>query len=164
MDIPPPLADRLMSLAPLKVQRELVKVNMDPLFALESTSTRFDALEKSGFNVDREPVLVDLVLVRGGGYYVDVGTSKFIADGDIKVKSGIKIENFTEKGLKFEDGEEVEADVVVLATGYQRDPRRQAAGIVGEEIAGKLPWPKGLDEEGEIRGYMRPSGELISSA
>jgi flavin-dependent dehydrogenase len=156
-EIPPLLADRLVSLIPLKIERELMKANLDPLIASESA--RFDAVEKSGFKVDRKAVLTDLLLLRGGGYYIDVGTSKRIADGDIKVKSGVKIEKFSEKGLVFEDGEEVEADLVVFATGYQRDPRRQAAGIVGDKIAGKLPWYRGLDEEGEIRGDMRPSGK-----
>jgi len=156
-EISPPLADRLVSLIPLKIEHELMKANMDPLIAAESA--RFDALEKSGFKVDREAVLSDWVLLRGGGYYIDVGTSKRIADGEIQVKSGVKIEEFTEKGLKFEDGEEIEADLIVLATGYQRDPRRQAAGIVGDDIAGRLPWGRGLGGEGEIRGDTRPSGK-----
>lgn len=156
-EIPSPLADRLVSLIPLKIERQLMKANMDPLIA--SHSAQFDAVEKSGFKVDRKAVLTDLLLLRGGGYYIDVGTSKRIADGEIKVKSGVRIQKFTKKGLKFEDGEELEADLVVFATGYQRDPRRQAAGILGDEIAGSLPWYRGLDEEGEIRGDMRPSGE-----
>lgn len=41
-----------------------------------------------------------------------------IIDGDIKLKQGTEIERFTEKGLKFADGSELEADVVLFATGY----------------------------------------------
>lgn len=33
------------------------------------------------------------------------------------MKSGAQIEKFTENGLKFDDGSELEADVVVFATG-----------------------------------------------
>ena len=40
-----------------------------------------------------------------------------LIDGKIKLKNGTQIERFTEKGLKFQDGSELEADVVVLATG-----------------------------------------------
>ena len=40
-----------------------------------------------------------------------------IIDGKIKLKNGTQIERFTSKGLKFTDGSELEADVVVLATG-----------------------------------------------
>ena len=43
-----------------------------------------------------------------------------LIDGKIKLKNGTQIERFTEKGLKFEDGSEVEADVVVFATGCVR--------------------------------------------
>ena len=47
----------------------------------------------------------------------DVGASEMIADGRIKVKSDSQLERFTEKGLLFKDGSELEADVVYLATG-----------------------------------------------
>ena len=41
-----------------------------------------------------------------------------LIDGKIKLKNGTQIERFTEKGLRFEDGSELEANVVVFATGY----------------------------------------------
>ena len=48
---------------------------------------------------------------------VDVGGSQYIIDGKIKLKSDSLIERFTPTGLKFEDGTELLADVVVFATG-----------------------------------------------
>lgn len=48
----------------------------------------------------------------------DTGASKSIIDGDIKIKSGSTIESFTENGLRFADGTELQADVIVFATGY----------------------------------------------
>lgn len=48
----------------------------------------------------------------------DTGESQLIADGKIKLKSESQIENFTEKGIQFEDGTVLEADVIVFATGY----------------------------------------------
>lgn len=159
-DTPPTVADRLVSLLPLKIERELLRVNLGLAAAAESA--RFDALEKAGFRVDRQAVLADLIWLRGGGYYIDVGTSKRIADGDIKVKSGVGIEKFTSEGLRFENGEEVEVDVVVFATGYRKDARAQAAAILGEEVAGALPHFRGLDEGSELRGVMRPAGKWAS--
>lgn len=57
----------------------------------------------------------------------DVGASEMIADGRIKMKSDSELERFTEKGLLFKDGSQLEADVVVLATGqvpvYHRDEK-----------------------------------------
>ena len=41
-----------------------------------------------------------------------------IVNGQIKVKSGPKLEGFDETGALFDDGSKVEADVVVVATGY----------------------------------------------
>lgn len=120
---------------------------------------RFDALERVGFRVDREAALEDWIVLRGGGYYIDVGTSARIANGEIKVKSGDNIKKFIEDGLEFESGEVVEADVVVFATGYQRDPRIQAATIVGNDIAKSMRVSRGLDEDGELEGYMMPVGK-----
>ena len=49
--------------------------------------------------------------------YLDTGGSKLIGEGKIKLKNDSLLESFTETGLKFEDGSELQADVVVFATG-----------------------------------------------
>ena len=49
--------------------------------------------------------------------YVDTGTSKLIADGKIKLKTDSVIKSFAERSIMFENGTELEADVVVFATG-----------------------------------------------
>src|SRR5882757_7679273 len=48
----------------------------------------------------------------------DVGASQMIIDGKIKLKSDGPISRFTQRGLLFEDGSTLDADVVVFATGY----------------------------------------------
>ena len=49
---------------------------------------------------------------------VDVGGSKYIIDGRIKLKGNCgSIKEFTEKGLRFDDGTELDADVVTFCTG-----------------------------------------------
>lgn len=48
----------------------------------------------------------------------DVGTCQKIIDGKIKVKNDSQIERFTKTGLKFTNGSELDADVVLFATGY----------------------------------------------
>lgn len=48
----------------------------------------------------------------------DVGASEMIADGRIKIKSDSELERFTERGVLFKDGSELEADVIILATGW----------------------------------------------
>jgi NAD(P)H-nitrite reductase large subunit len=49
--------------------------------------------------------------------FIDVGGSQYVIDGKIKLKSKSAMEGFTEKGLKFADGSELEADLVVFCTG-----------------------------------------------
>ena len=60
---------------------------------------------------------VALILITPLTKPLDVGTSKLIADGKIKLKNDSPIEGFSESGLKFKDGSTLPADVVVFATG-----------------------------------------------
>jgi len=131
---------------------------------MAAEKARFDALECVGFHVAWDASLNDLLILRGGTYYIDVGTSARIANGDIKIKSGDKIKRFVEKGLEFESGEVREADVVVFATGYQKDPRIQAASVVGKEVAQSMRMSTGLDEDGEFDGNMMPVGKFPCSS
>ncbi|KAN0108040.1 flavin-containing monooxygenase [Hyaloscypha variabilis] len=156
LNVPPELADRAEETQPLKISREGVRLNFKALMAAEKA--RFDALERVGFHVAWDASLNDLLILRGGTYYIDVGTSARIAKGDIKIKSGDKIKRFVEMGLEFESGEVREADVVVFATGYQKDPRIQAASVVGKEVAQSMRMSTGLDEDGEFDGNMMPVG------
>ena len=48
---------------------------------------------------------------------VDVGASQLIIDKKIKLKSDSRIQEFTENGVKFENGDELPADVIVFCTG-----------------------------------------------
>jgi Flavin-binding monooxygenase-like len=51
---------------------------------------------------------------------LDTGGSQLIVDGKIKIKSGPQIKTFTERGIEFDDGSMLEADVIVFATGYDK--------------------------------------------
>lgn len=117
-------------------------------------------LTKAGFKVDRGPDECGLTIKyfqRGGGYYIDVGASQLIIDGKIKVKQGQEVAEILPQGLRFADGEELEADEVVFATGYQ-NMRTQARGIFGDEIADRLGDVWGIGEDGEFRHLWRHSG------
>jgi putative flavoprotein involved in K+ transport len=56
---------------------------------------------------------------RGGGYYFNVGCSELIADGKIRLIQASDIKHFTAEGLELRDGSTLDADLVVLATGYK---------------------------------------------
>ncbi|KAG6371217.1 hypothetical protein JVT61DRAFT_9841 [Boletus reticuloceps] len=117
-------------------------------------------LAKAGFKTNLGPYgagLVHLLLTRGGGYYVDTGTTRHVINGDIKLKSGSAIERFTEKVLKFADGTQLEADIVVFATGYG-DPRDSMRDLCGPQVANKVNKVWGLTEEGDLNSIFRDCG------
>ncbi|KAF5392901.1 hypothetical protein D9757_000853 [Collybiopsis confluens] len=95
-----------------------------------------------------------LAFQKAAGYYLDVGASQMIIDGKIKLKNDSLLQKFTETGLKFEDGSEVPADVVVYATGYG-DARGIIRKICGEEVASKCSQVWGMNAEGELQGTFK---------
>jgi hypothetical protein len=66
---------------------------------------------------------------------IDTGTGQLIADGKIKLKSGPQIERFTDDAIPFDDGSELEADVVLFATGCA-DYTHPPLAIVNQLIGG----------------------------
>ena len=151
-------ADRIAFAIPNKTSGEIQRRSYDDYVATHQAY--FERLERAGFRlglgdgVDRIPN--EIVLNHFGGYYIDIGTSKHIADGDIKVVNGV-IDRFTEDGLVVR-GKKVKADVVVLATGYEPDYRLDLEPILGPMVR-TLPIFWGLSEEGDIRGYTEESGK-----
>jgi putative flavoprotein involved in K+ transport len=99
--------------------------------------------------------LMGYALARGGGYYIDVGCSSLIADGKIHLVQGAGLEEFTEAGVRLEDGRELPADLVVLATGY-KNMRETARRLFGDEVADRCPPVLGIGPDGEISGLYRP--------
>ena len=104
-------------------------------------------------------------LRRGSGYYIDVGASELVADGSIKLKSGVPIDRITEHGVRMADGTELPADLIVYATGYG-SMNGWAARIVSQEVADKVGKCWGLGSgttkdpgpwEGEERNMWKPT-------
>ncbi|KAH7409722.1 flavin-containing monooxygenase [Cadophora sp. MPI-SDFR-AT-0126] len=130
-----------------------------PRFAFRSFSTRnpeqFDALERVGFKTKRAPNLMKEIRERGGGHYLDVGCSKMIVEGLIKIKGG-EIESYTSTGLMFTDGSALDADVIVFCTGFKNNVRLGVEEIVGPKIGALLEDLPGRDEEGETPGFFAP--------
>jgi len=109
-------------------------------------------LRKAGFKLDygyHAAGFLMKYLLRGGGYYMDVGCAQLISEGKIKVKQGKEIVEIVEDALILEDGSKLEADLIVLATGY--DNMRETAGkIFCDNLANQLSDVWGMNEEGEL--------------
>ncbi|KAI0700894.1 FAD/NAD(P)-binding domain-containing protein [Cytidiella melzeri] len=96
-----------------------------------------------------------MVFERGGG--LDKGGADLIASGAIKIKQGVAPKAFTSSGLLFTDGSQLEADVVILATGFKKI-RAMSEALFGSEVIGRTSEVWGLDAEGELQGSYRPCG------
>ena len=95
-------------------------------------------------------------LARAGGFYIDVGASQMIINGNIKLKrcpEGIK--QFTDNGLVLADGRKAGAGIVILATGW-KVMGETIKSLIGAEAAGRCGPVWGLDEEGEMRSVSMP--------
>ncbi|EAU34342.1 conserved hypothetical protein [Aspergillus terreus NIH2624] len=156
----PPVEDADLFL--WSIPSELFKAQQVKVTAVQNAHDRatLDGLAAAGFEVDRGPDDAGLLmkyLQRGGGYYIDVGASRLIADGKIRVKQGVEISEVVPHGLRFEDGTELAADEIVFATGYQ-NMRTQARALFGDAVADRVDDVWGLDAEGEMRTMWRRSG------
>ncbi|MCP4768950.1 MAG: NAD(P)/FAD-dependent oxidoreductase [Gammaproteobacteria bacterium] len=127
----------------------------------------YERLEQAGFMLDfgeDGSGLFCKYLRRGSGYYIDVGASELIANGDIKLKTG-QAERITENSVVLADGSEIEADLIVLATGYS-SMNGWVAQLINQEMADKVGkvWGMGSDTikdpgpwEGELRNMWKPT-------
>ena len=119
------------------------------------------ALDAVGFKRNDGPGgtgLMGYALNNGGGYYIDVGASRLIADGKIGIAQGSGVAAFTPTGLRLEDGRTLDADLVVLATGYS-NMRETARRLFGDTVANRLPLVLGIGADGEIGGLYRRTGQ-----
>jgi putative flavoprotein involved in K+ transport len=127
----------------------------------------YDRLEKAGFRHDwgdDGSGLFMKYLRRGSGYYIDVGAGELVADGKIKLAHG-QVDHLTKDTVVLEGGTELEADLVVYATGYG-SMNGWVADLVGQEMADRVGkcWGLGSDTtkdpgpwEGEQRNMWKPT-------
>ncbi|KAK8173365.1 hypothetical protein IWX90DRAFT_499147 [Phyllosticta citrichinensis] len=146
-------ADQATQSVPAPVLRETVLVGMRAQTA--HLKDYHAAYEAAGFAADPVVDLISILMERGGGHWLDVGASKLLFDGRVRVKRGA-VSGFSPTGLRFADGSALDADVVVLATGYLGDMEDVAAAIVGPQTARRLDEFWKVDCEGELRGIARP--------
>ncbi|KAJ6486047.1 hypothetical protein C8R47DRAFT_1128827 [Mycena vitilis] len=118
----------------------------------------YEGLRKAGFLAAVDGPLHQQIFCRSGAHYPDIGACAAISRGDIKIKSGAKIEGITPSGIAFSDGSKLDADIIVYATGFEKDSRKAVSAIIGAEQAASLEPVWGLDAEGEVRGCWRPTG------
>jgi len=141
-----------------------------PLFQAiaEHDKAFYDRLTAAGFLLDfgeDGSGLHGKYIRRGSGYYIDVGASELIANGSIRLRSRVGIEQIRPRSVVLTDGSELPADLIVYATGYG-SMNSWLADIISPEAADRVGkcWGVGSDTtrdpgpwEGELRNMWKPT-------
>jgi cation diffusion facilitator CzcD-associated flavoprotein CzcO len=90
---------------------------------------------------------------RGGGYYFNVGCSDLIIDGKIGLIQFSDIAAFTASGAQLKNGTALDADLIVLATGY-KDQNHLVGKLFGAEVAARIGPIWGFGDEQELRNMF----------
>lgn len=158
-------ADLIFASIPYRILHEFQTPLYDEM--RERDADYYDALERAGFRLDwgeDNSGLFMKYLRRGSGYYIDVGAAELVANGEVKLAHG-QVDHLTETSVVLEDGSELEADLVVYATGYG-SMNGWAADLISQEVADKVGKVWGLGSatikdpgpwEGEQRNMWRPT-------
>ncbi|SFE03655.1 NAD(P)/FAD-dependent oxidoreductase [Roseivivax sediminis] len=158
-------ADLIFASLPYRIMHEFQIPLYDRM--RERDKDFYDGLEKAGFQLDwgdDGSGLFMKYLRRGSGYYIDVGASQLIIDGEVKLKSG-QVTEVVEDGVILDSGEKLEADLIVYATGYN-SMNGWVADLMGQEMADRVGkvWGLGSDTtkdpgpwEGEQRNMWKPT-------
>jgi putative flavoprotein involved in K+ transport len=158
-------ADMIAAATPFKLQPPRQKALYDRIRARDAEF--YGKLEATGFLLDFGPDesgLMMKALRTGSGYYIDVGASQLIIDGEIKVKAGVEIEKLTPTGILFADGSEIEADAIIQSTGFQ-SMHEVVSRIVSRDVADSIGTCWGLGSgtrndpgpwHGELRNMYKP--------
>ena len=127
----------------------------------EADRLLLEGLQRRGFRLTFGPDGTGWQIMyqsRGGGYYFDAGASQMIVDGRIGLIQYADIERFGPAGARMKDGSVKQADLIVLATGYEGQAAA-ARRILGDEVGDRMGPVWGFDEEGELQGMWRPTGQ-----
>jgi putative flavoprotein involved in K+ transport len=161
-------ADMIVASMPFALLPEGQKALYDRIRARDAGF--YDRLSAAGFAIDfgdDETGLMMKAYRTGSGYYIDVGASQLIIDGEIAVRSGVSIERLTPTGILFDDGSEIKADAVIACTGYQ-SMHETVAEIVSREVADAIGPCWGLGSgvrgdpgpwQGEPRNMWKPTAQ-----
>jgi len=101
------------------------------------------------------------------GFYFDIGASGLVAEGKIKLRSGTAVEEVRPRSIMLANGQEVDCDVLVLATGY-KNMTEWVAKLISPEVAAAVGPCWGLGSgvsgdagpwQGELRNMWKPTAQ-----
>jgi hypothetical protein len=123
------VGDNLYMTLPTAIDAQLSR-NLFAHFASQEPG-RYKALAAAGFPVldssNPDCALMQNLIERGGGHYVDVGGTKLLQEGKVSIKANVEPVAYTTTGLRFSDGSSVDADAIIWCTGFADTNVRNAA-------------------------------------
>ena len=161
-------ADLLANSMPFRAKEPLDQISCRAI--QEADAPFYDRLRASGFLLDfgeDDTGIAGKYPRRASGYYIDVGASDLIADGEIKVRSGVGVDRIEGNAVILSSGEALPADVIVYATGYG-PMNGWAELLISKEVADKVGHCWGLGSgtamdpgpwEGELRNMWKPTAQ-----
>src|SRR5262249_44433558 len=112
-------ADLMVASLPFRYREKLDRANCA---RVQSDDAEFyERLRATGFMLDfgeDDTAIGGKYMRRASGYYIDVGASDLIIEGAVKVRSGVGVSEIRPHSVVLSDGGELEADLIVYATGY----------------------------------------------
>jgi cation diffusion facilitator CzcD-associated flavoprotein CzcO len=129
--------------------------------ARDADRTLLEGLENIGFRLDfgeDDTGWQFKYLTRGGGYYFNVGCSDLLVDGKIDLVQFEQIDSFIPIGMKMGDGREIDADIIILATGYK--PQEHLVGnLFGDDVVSRIGPIWGYGDTLELRNMYCQTGQ-----
>lgn len=130
----------------------------------------YDALTQAGFAIDFAEDgtgIIGKYRRTASGYYIDVGGSQRLIDGEIAVRSGVDVKTITAETVLLSDGSALAADAIIYATGFG-SMEEWVEKLIDHQTAEKIgtcwgygsgyrgdkgPW------EGELRNMWKPTAQ-----
>jgi len=95
---------------------------------------------------------------RGGGYYLNVGCSELLINGDVELIHRGDIERIASQGIQMHDGTVVDADDLMFAIGYENQSE-MVRGLFGDAVADRVGKIWGWDEGGEVANMWKRTSQ-----
>jgi putative flavoprotein involved in K+ transport len=161
-------ADLIMASLPFRPKEVIDRENCKRIQAEDADF--YDRLRATGFLLDfgeDETAIAGKYPRRASGYYIDVGASDLIAEGEIKVHSGVEVAAIRPRSMLLSDGADLPADVIIYATGYG-PMDGWAEMLISKAVAERVGrcWGLGSDTagdpgpwEGELRNMWKPTAQ-----
>lgn len=161
-------ADFLSMATPIRLLEAQARTVFD--MVKDRWSGLYEALTDTGFAIDFAEDgtgIVGKYRRSASGYYIDVGGSQRVIDGEIAVRSGVSVKAITDDSVVLSDDTALAADAIIYATGFG-SMEEWVAKLINRETAEKIgpcwgygsgyrgdpgPW------EGELRNMWKPTAQ-----